>query len=246
MALPSTREEFKEHCLRKLGHPVIVVNLDDDQMEDRIDEGLQFFYEHHYDGVEKVYRKHQVTATDIANGYVTLPDAFIGVVRLFRLSGVGSAGMFNIQYQFMLNNIHNLSSTGMQYLEGAKQYMNMLADMLVGDKSLRFVRHKNQIKVDVDWSKTFSAGDWIVFEVYKRIDAEDNSEVWNDMFLKRYVTALFKRQWGSNLKKYSGVNMPGNVTFNGQAIFEEGKEEVQQLEDEVYDKWSTPPDFMTG
>lgn len=247
MAQPSTRDTFKDYCLRRLGHPVIVVNLDDDQMEDRIDEGLQFFYEHHFDGTEKIYRKHQITATDITNGYITIPDSIIGVVKMFRLSGQGSAGMFNIQYQFMLNNIHNLSNSGsLQYYEGAKQYLNLMQDMLVGDKSIRFVRHKNQIRVDVNWSTTFVVGDWIVFEVYTRIDAADNGEVWNDMFLKRYVTALFKKQWGANLKKYAGVSLPGNVTFTGQGLYDEADEEIQQLESEIYSKWSTPPMFMVG
>jgi hypothetical protein len=119
-------------------------------------------------------------------------------------------------------------------------------DMLVGEKSLRFNRHKNQIKVDVNWSDTFNVGDWIVFEVYMRIDPETYSEVWNDIFLKRYTTALFKRQWGLNLKKYTGVMMPGNVTFNGQEIFDEAEEEIQQLEAEIYNKWSEPPAFFVG
>jgi hypothetical protein len=120
MAVPTTRETFKTHCLRRLGHPVITINVDEDQLEDRIDEALQFYHEHHYDGMEKVFRKHQITQDDINNGYVTIPDTIIGVVRLFRLSGIGSAGMFNVQYQFMLNNVQNIAQTGLQYLAGAK------------------------------------------------------------------------------------------------------------------------------
>lgn len=246
MAIPATREDFKEYCLRRLGHPVIVVNVDDDQMEDRIDEALQFYHEHHYDGMERVYRKHQITAADITNGYITIPDSIIGVVRIFRLSGVGSAGIFNVQYQFMLNNVHNLTSTGLQYFAGAKQYLNLMQDMLVGEKSIRFMRHKNQIKIDVNMDKTFDSGDWVVFEVYMSIDPEAWPEIWKDIFLKRYTTALIKRQWGINLKKYSGITMPGNVTFNGQQIYEEAEQEITQLETEIYSKWSEPPIFFTG
>lgn len=249
MSEPTTRAEFISYCKRRLGYPVITINVEDTQVDDRVDEALQYFYENHSDGSEKIYRKHQVTQTDITNGYITLPEEYLNIVRIFRLetNGSGLSNPFNVEYQFALAEMHTLASTGgLQYYTTTKSYLNMMQDIFSGEKSFRFSRHKDRLHIDFDWANSVAVGDWIVIEAYRYILAADNSDVWNDIFLKRYATALIKRQWGLNMKKFQGIQLPGNLQFDGQRIYEEAEEEIKQLETEMYDKYAEPPDFFVA
>jgi hypothetical protein len=252
MAIPTTKDEFKEYCLRRLGEPVIKVNVEEGQLDDRVSEALEYWNEYDYDGVEKIYRRHEITQDDITNGYVDIPANFVGVTRIFPLtSNKGSGNMFSAKYQFHLNEVPHLFGGGggsqpMAKYASTRSYLSMVQFLLEGEKSVRFVRHKNILRVDMDWAEMLTVGDWILIEAYRKLDGDTDSSVWSDIFLQRYTTALIKRQWGINLKKFDGVQMPGGTTFNGQQIFEEAMEEINKLEDEVHDKWSRPPDFFVG
>jgi hypothetical protein len=252
MGVPTTREEFKDYCLRRLGDPVIKINVEEEQVEDRIDEALEFWHEYDFDGVEKLYRKHEVTSTDITNGYISLPTDFIGVTRIYPITGNKVTGnIFSAKYQFYLNQVPFLFGgsgppLAMSTYYTTRSYLNMVDFLLEGEKSVRFVRHKNILRLDLDASEVLSAGDWLLIESYRKIDVSENSSVWTDIFLQRYTTQLIKRQWGINLKKFDGVQMPGGTTFNGQQIYDEAVQEIAKLEDEMQDKWSRPVDFFVG
>lgn len=253
MGVPTTKDEFKEYCLRRLGKPVITINVEEEQLDDRISDALEYWNEYDYDGVEKIYRRHEITATDINNGYVTIPSNFIGVTRIFPLTGNKVTGnMFSAKYQFHLNQVPHLfaGATGTQPMAkyaSTRSYLSMVEFLLEGEKSVRFVRHKGILRLDMDWSEMLEAGDWILIEAYRKLEGgDDSTSVWSDIFLQRYATALIKRQWGINLKKFEGVQLPGGTTFNGTQIYQEAMEEINKLEEEVHDRWSRPPDFFVG
>lgn len=249
MAKPNSRQSFIDYCLRALGHPVIEINIDDDQIEDRVDEALQLYQHYHADAVEKVYLSHEVTDDDIANGYIPLNDLVTDVVRVMPLNdGFNANDMFDVKYQMHLHDIYSLSYMGslVEY-EMAQQWLSLLNLKLDNDnKHISFDRHKNQLRIDMDWEEEVSAGNYIVVECYRILDPETYTDVYNDYFLKRYATALIKRQWGINLKKFEGMVMPGGVTFNGQQLFDEANEEITKLEEEIRLNWEQPIDFFTG
>lgn len=249
MAKPNSRSTLIDYCLRALGAPVIEINVDDDQVEDRIDEALQFYQHYHADAIEKVYLKHEVTADNITNGYIPINDLVTDVVRIFPLREGGStSNMFDVRYQMHLNDIYSMGYMGslLDY-EMSMQWLSML-DMIIDsdDKHINFERHKNQLRVDMDWSQEIEAGEYIIVECYRILDPATYTDVYNDYFLKRYATALIKQQWGVNLSKFEGMVMPGGVTFNGRQILEDAKEEIEKLNEEVRLNWEQPVDFYTG
>jgi hypothetical protein len=246
MAIPSSRESFKEYCLRKLGKPVIEINADDDQIDDRIDEALLYYADYHFDGTEKQYYKYQVTQTDITNKYVTLPENIIGAVSIFPVGqGLNTNNLFNIRYQIALNDLYTLTSVSMVPYYMALTHIQYLEQLLVGQQQLRYNRHTNKFYVDMDWG-IINVGDYLIIEAYQVVDPNTYTNVWGDRWLARYATALIKQQWGSNIKKYQGMQLPGGLTFNGQQIYDEATEERKELESEMITSYSLPVTDMIG
>ena len=247
MAKLTSREELKQYSLRRLGEPVIQVNADDTQLEDRIDDAFQFYREYHFDAIEKVYLKHQITANNISQGYVEVSDAVVGVNAVLPFTNKTSGNaLFSIQYQILINDLYSLMSTDIIYYTQVKRQIELLQQVLAGIKPVRFNRHANRIYIDMDWSVELDVGDFIVFEAYRILDSETYNDVYDDMFLKRYTTALFKRQWGENLKKFGGISLPGGTTLNGEAIYNEAMAEIAQIEQEMQGRFELPVDFFTG
>jgi len=249
MAQPNSRTTLIDYCLRSLGAPVIEINVDEDQLDDRIDEALQFYQFYHDDAIEKVYLKHVVTQDDIDNGYIPINDLVTDVVRVLPLrETVSSTDMFDIRYQIHLNDIYALGFMGSltEYVM-AQQWLALL-DLVVDsdEKHVNFERHKNRLEIFMDWSEEVEVGDNLVIECYRIIDPETYTDVYNDYFLKRYATALMKKQWGQNLIKFEGMVMPGGVTFNGRQLFDDANEEIKELTEEARLNWEKPVDFMTG
>lgn len=246
MAVPTSREEFKQYCLRKLGKPVIEINVDDDQVEDRIDEALKYYWDYHFDGVEKTYYKYQVLETDYNNKYITLPDNILGATNIFNPStAFGIGDMFNIRYQIALNDLYTLTSVSVVPYYLARTHLNVLAEMLVGTQPIRFNRNMHRLYIDADWTM-MPAGTWLVVEAYQIVDPDTYTDTWGERWLGRYATALIKKQWGSNLTKFTGMQLPGGVMFNGEKIFNDASAELDQLEHEMIHSYSLPNSDMYG
>jgi hypothetical protein len=249
MAKPNSRQTLIDYCLRSLGAPVIEINIDDDQLDDRVDEALQFYQHYHDDAIEKIYLKHEVTQTDIDNGYIAINDLITDVVRVLPLrETVSSTDMFDIRYQIHLNDIYALGFMGSltEYVM-AQQWLSLLDLVIDSDeKHVNFERHMNRLTIHMDWSEEVEVGDHLLVECYRIIDPDTFTDVYNDYFLKRYATALIKKQWGQNLIKFEGMVMPGGVTFNGRQLFDDAVQELEQLVEEARLNWEKPVDFMTG
>lgn len=241
MAVPSNRAEFKEYCLRKLGKPVIEINVDDDQVEDRIDEALKFYWDYHFDGSELTYYKHQITEQNIADKYITLPENIIGAVSVFPIGDptINSQDLFNIRYQIALNDLYTLTSVSMVPYYMAMTHLGVISEMLVGLPLIRYSRHKDRLYVDIDWNKVV-AGNYLLVQAYEVIDPDTFTDAWGDRFLAKYATALIKKQWGANLIKFSGLQLPGGVTFNGEKIYDDADAEIQRIEEDMINSNSLP------
>lgn len=314
MANPSSRQGLIDYCLRQLGHPVIEINVDEDQLEDRVDEAIQFYRDFHYDATEKIYKSvliegsliqitgvnaasftngstitggtsgataivlsnvsankmkiHEISGTFVVGEtitgtasatiltitlgnydkkYIDLDDSIMGVERIIQLSNKKSGlGMFDVRYQLLLNNIQSLTNTDIIYFSQLKTHLNLINDLLTGQKPIRFNRHMNRLFIDMNWKEDVDIDDYIIVEGWKFLDPDVYTDVYNDGFLKRYTTALIKRQWGNNLKKFEGVQMPGGVTLNGQRIFDEAMTEIDSLKEEAKNTYQLPIDFFTG
>jgi hypothetical protein len=247
MATIQNRNDFKEYCLRRLGKPVIDINVDDTQVEDRVDDALKYYWDYHFEGTEKIYYKYQVTDQDIANKWIPVPENVIGVVRIFPLGDyIATNNIFNIRYQIALNDLYTLTYQSMVPYYMAFQQLQLLEQLLVGEQPIRFNRHSNRLYVDTDWSTKITPGSWLVAEAYMVIDPEVYSSVWNDRWLQRYATAHIKRQWGANLTKFSGMQLPGGVMFNGEKIYNDAVEEIEKLEQEMIISYSLPVTDMIG
>lgn len=252
-----SREYLKDYALRRLGFPVIEINVDDAQVEDRIDDALQFFSQYHFDGVEKAYLPYTITQQDIDNKYIdtsSIPTGSTGaeivsVQKVFVVDQATSAGMFSVQYQLMLNDYFNgflTGSSNLNYYDTTKQYLNMLQLILNPEKQVEFSRVTNKIKLGTDWTTTFKVGEKMLIECYVALDANTFPEIFNDILLKRYVTALIKRQWASNLIKFKDIPLPGGMKFDAALIYSEAVNEITQIEDTVQSKYELPVDFMVG
>jgi len=247
MAKPTTRATLQEYCLRSLGSPVIEVNVDDDQIEDRTDDALQFYQEYHSDGVIREYIKHELTATDITNNYITLNDSVTSVVRMLNINATTGSSLFDMGYHMRQNDIFLLQglSTQMQEYEMSQQKLSLVDHRLNSQEHIRFSRHMNRIHMDEGYGD-LSAGEFIVLEVYSIIDPSTYTDVFNDHFLKKYLTALIKRQWGANMMKFEGFQLPGGITMNGRQMFDDAIEEIKELEEECRLAWMTPDNFIMG
>jgi hypothetical protein len=247
MAVPTTRSEFKEYCLRKLGKPVIEINVDDDQVEDRIDESLRYYWDYHFDGTEKLYYKHQVTSQNMIDKYITLPENIIGAIRVFPIADpmVRSDDLFNIRYQIALNDLYTLTSVSMVPYYMVMEHLALITEMLVGQQPIRYNRHKDRLYVDMDWGK-INVGEYLLVEAYEVIDPNEWTDVWADRWLQNYVTAKIKYQWGSNLTKFTGMQLPGGVQFNGEKILGDAQQEIEKMEAEMISSYSLPVSDMVG
>lgn len=247
MAVPASREQFKEYCLRELGKPVIEINVDDDQVDDRVDQALSYYWDYHFDGSEKAYYKHQITSQNITDKFITLPENIIGAVNIFPIGdpSLSASDIFNIRYQIALNDLYTLTSVSLVPYYMAMQHLATVSDVLVGRQPIRYSRHKNKLYIDMDWTK-LDVGQYIIVEAYEIVDPVTYSDVWKDRWLAQYATQLIKRQWGTNLKKFIGMQLPGGVTFNGQQIYNEADEEIKRLEAEMISSYSMPVMDMIG
>jgi hypothetical protein len=247
MAVPTSRQEFKDYCLRALGRPVISINVEDDQVEDRIDQALKYYGDYHFDATERIYYKHQVTSTDITNKYITLPENIIGAVSIFSIGdpSVRSDDLFNIRYQIALNDLYTLTSVSLVPYYMVMQHLAVIQELLVGKQPIRYTRHRNILHIDMDWN-TINVGEYLLVEAYQVIEPTTYTDVWGDRWLAEYATQLIKRQWGNNLKKFGGMQMPGGITFNGQQIYDEADADIKQMEKEMIMNYSLPVMDMVG
>lgn len=251
MAKPNSRTTFIDHCLRALGAPVIEINVDDDQLDDRVDDAIQYYQEYHGDAVVRNLRKHQITQTDIDNGYVEIPSAFLSINNVLDTAlSNGGTDIFSIDYQLHLNDIFDLGGPyggGLVNYELTKQYMALINRNINGVfERIEYSRHKDRVNFHTDTLEDIGVGNYVIFDGYEVIDPDISTQVWNDMFLKKYATALFKRQWGLNLMKFDGMQLPGGVTLNGRQIFDDAKEEIDKLEEEMQLRHEMPPHFIIG
>lgn len=248
MALPTNREQFKQFCLRKLGWPVVEVNVSDEQVDDRVDEALQYYADYHFDATEQVYYRYEVQAEDKVNGYITLPENIIGAVEIFDIGSdsISSVNnMFNIRYQIALNDLYNLTNVGLVPYYTARLHLSTIRELLVGRQPIRFQRHTNRLDIDMDWDLV-EVGQYLIVRAYQVIDPDEYTDVWKDRWLARYATALIKQQWGNNLKKFEGVQLPSGITFNGQTIYDEATAEIAEMEGEMINTYSIPVCDMIG
>ena len=249
MARPNSRATLIDYCLRKLGHPVIEINVDDDQIEDRIDDALQMFSEYHTDGTQRVYLKHQVTQDDITNQYIPINDAVLYVSRVLRPeSGTSAYSMFNIKYQMHLNDMYGLNFMGNinQYVQ-TQQYLGTI-DMTVGNgvEAVTYNRHLNRIYLSIDWGVDILVDQYMIFECYRLVDPSTSTDVYDDIFVKNYSTALIKQQWGANLIKFEGMQLPGGVTLNGRQIYDDATNEIKDLQEKLRNDYEAPPFMAIG
>lgn len=242
----TSRETLKQYALRALGAPVLEINVDEDQLEDRIDEALEYWRQYHYDGVEKVYMKHQIIQTNIDNKYIPVPDLVYGITRVIPISQTASStSLFDIQYQLRLHDLYDLTSTSIIYYKSVMSHIALLDSELNGQQGFRFNRLQGRLNIDINWTTEVKVGTWVVFECYRALDPAESVKVWNDGWLKHYLIALFKKQWAVNIKKFSGIQLPGGVTLDGDKLYDEATGEIKELEDELVNK-SAPLEFFLG
>ena len=266
MATPNSRQSLIEQCLRTLGHPVIQINVDSEQCEDRLDEALQFFSERHFDGVQRTYFKYPLTQTDIDRGYINIADIdtpsgdpdgpsgedIVSVVKVFRFGNMGSIGMFDIRYQLALTDYFGINrglngsqTTPLAGYAISMSYISLIEQFFSPEKSIRFSKVTNKIYIDSIESDV-PVGHYVVIEAFATLDPDLHTAIYNDRLLKKYLTALIKRQWGSNMLKYDGVQLPGGITFKGQQIYQDAISEIAAVEQEFYLTHELPIDFILG
>lgn len=234
----STRENFIEYCLRKLGSPIVEINIDPDQIEDRIDEAIEYFRLYHWDGIERVFLKYKVTETDAANRYITLPDYIYGINKVYNTASGTSASksIFDLQYQLRLNDLYDLTSTSIIYYSQVMSHLQLLDTILNGQKIYNFNRLNGKLIIETNWTQNIGVNSYILIECYRALDPATAPLIWNDIWLKHYATALLKKQWGANIKKFDGMQLPGGITVDGKSLWNEAVEEIEALEDELKNK----------
>lgn len=259
MAVITTRKQLIDYCLRRLGEPVIEVNVDEDQIEDKVDDALQVYREFHSDATFRTYHEHELTETDIANKYVQIPEEIIYVSRMFSSSNsfVGSSNMFSFNYQFAMSDFHELSGVGaggLAYYDQMRSYLELVDMKINGLPIVNFSRRQNRLYI---WSdiedKQLTAGDYVCFECYRVVPETDDvgniggvTTILNDMFMKDYTTALIKHQWGVNMSKFEGMQLPGGVTINGRQYIEDANQELETIRERMRLEQEEPPEFLVG
>ena len=279
MAKPSTRQGLIDYCLRRLGAPVLEINIDDDQIDDLVDDAIQYFNERHFDGVERMYLKYKITQDDIDRGkasgtdgvgivtttgtstivgtattfnyyensnYIQVPDSVIGIESIFKFdTSTISGGMFSIKYQLFLNDLYYFNSVELLQYSMTKSYLSDIDHLLTTDKQVRFNKRQDRLYLDIDW-KAQSEGTFIVLDCYRALDPASFTQVYNDSFVKRYLTALMKRQWGQNLIKFIGVKLPGGIELNGRQLYEDAERELDAIKQSMAMEYELPPMDLIG
>ena len=280
MAKPSTRQELIDYCFRKLGAPVLEINVDDDQADDLIDDALQLFGERHFDGIERMYLKYELTQEDIDRGkasgtsgvgivtttgnstsvsglgtvtsnfyetsnFIQVPDSVVGIDRIFKFDTSSiSGGMFSIKYQLFLNDLYYFNSVNLLQYSMTKIYLEDIDHLLTTDKQIRFNKRQNRLYLDIDWAAQ-DAGTFLVIQCDRILDPDNFTGVYNDSFLKLYLTSLIKRQWGQNLIKFQGVKLPGGLEMNGRQIYDDAERELESIRERLISEYELPPlDFI--
>jgi len=280
MAKPASRQELIDYCLRKLGAPVLEINVDDDQIDDLVDDALQYFQERHFDGVERMFLKYKITEEDLKRGkasgtngvgivtttasasipgigttnfnwyensnFIQVPDSVIGVERIFRFdTSQISGGMFSIKYQLFLNDLYYFNSVELLQYSMVKSYLEDIDFLLTTDKQIRFNKRQNRLYLDVDWGAQ-KADTFLILDCYRILDPTTFTKVYNDSFLKKYLTSLIKKQWGQNMMKFTGVKLPGGVELNGRQMYDDAQREIDILMEKMSSTYELPPYDMIG
>jgi len=272
MAIPTTKATFKSYCLRNLGFGVIDINVSDDQADDRIDEALQYFSQYHYDGVERMYLKHLITSAEVTrarandtatatdkidstvtadwlegNNWIPVPDTVVSVIQVYPFNEGSTSNMFDVRYQLRLNDLYDFSSQSILHYDMTMKHLDFLEHILVGETPIRFNQHQNRLYIDMDWANDVTADeDYIIIECFRKLDPTTYTDIFDDIYLKRYATALLKRQWGANLSKFNGVTMLGGVTMNGETLYSQAQEEILRLEEQIQLAFELPPMYQIG
>jgi len=253
MAVPDSRTTLKSYCKRKLGEDgnyMIDVNVSDNQADDCVDDALQYYQDYHTDAIQRTFVKYQLTADDITNGStngIPLTDTGItGVVNVYPVSNSSSSNIFDLNYQIRQNDLWTLVSAELTYYEIVKEQVSFINTMLVGTKTFDFTRHMNRLYIYMNWATDASVDKYLLLEVYKVVNPETYTEVYNDVWLKKYTTALMKRQWGQNLFKFEGIQLPGGLTYSGSTIYDQATTEIDALETEMDSKYQEMPHFLIG
>lgn len=244
--VPQSRTEFKQWVLRKLGAPVVSINLDDSQIEDLIDEGLQFYQRNHYNGSEQVYVPYLVDATVKSNKFLFVPATMTGVTRVFQLQNTSSSNILSTEFMVMSDALWQaLRGTGLASYVQLQQYRNLISQLTVGEKPIRFNRTVGKVHVDANW-ESIPLNSYLVIEGWSAVDPDTNTLIWSDDWFQRYVVQLVKSSWGTVLKKYTGVQLPGGITLDGASLYNEAEESIKDLKEELKTTYSLPPMMMVG
>lgn len=279
MSQPSNRQELIDYCKRKLGYPVLEINVADEQIQDLVDDALQLYHERHYDGVYPTFFKYKITQHDVDRGrdlktlnvtkittnqtniagisttfeyeendnYLEVPDNVIGINKIFSFDDTNgiSQGMFSLKYQMFLNDIYYWGTSELLSYAMTKTYLEDLDFLLTTQKQIRYNKRQNRLYLDIDWS-SIRSGDFIVIDCYAILDPMIYNKVWNDSFVKKYLTALIKKQWGQNMIKFTGVKLPGGIEFNGRQLYDDAQQEIDTLLEKMSTDYELPPLDMIG
>lgn len=250
MAAPNSRTTLIDYCLRNLGSPVLEVNVDPDQLEDRVDEAIQYYQNFHSDATLRTFLKHQVTTTDVTNEYITLSASVQNITKMFNVHGSAmSRNFFDIKYQMHLNDMRQMHGFigELAYYEQMQQYLSTLDMKLNGTPQVQFSRMQNRLYIHGEFQDgDLKAGDYLVAEIYEKINPDTFTNVYNDLWLKEYTTALIKRQWGANLMKFEGMQLPGGVMINGRQLYDDGEGDIARLRESIRLEHEMPTDFFVG
>lgn len=244
-----SRDALKDYALRALGAPVLMINVDDDQLEDRIDDALDMFWQYHFDGSVRGYVKHQITQEDIDSKRIKLPPNVLAVLRVLPLDTTSGMSINNLQYVMYMTDImdfRRFSGYGLSSFTLTSSYLNLVQDMFSPERVINFNMHHGFLTLDIDWGDKIKLGDWIIAEVYSVVDPEEFAEAYGNKWLREYTTQLFKKQWGSNLIKVSGATFSGGMTINGEKIYNDASDEIEKLEDRLRNEYAYPVDFFVG
>ena len=268
MAKPNTKAELKEYALRRLGKPVLEINVSDDQCDDAIDYTLQKFQQFHYDGAERVYLKHKVTQDDIdraaaandtqttstagndnwleSNTYLEIPQHILSVEGIFSFTDKGTANIFDIRYQMRLNDLYDFTSTQFYHYYMIQQHLGTIDFLLEGIKPTRYQATQDRLYLDMDWTTDVTLDSYILIKCWRALDPTTWTEIYDNMWVKDYTAAKIKKQWGQNMTKFQNVQMPGGVTLNGEMIYNDAVQELKDLDEQLRSEWETPPLDMIG
>jgi len=281
MGRPSTRTEFIDYCKRQLGAPVLEINVADEQIEDIVDDAIQYFQERHFDGVAQTYMKYKVTQDDIDRGkgpgssgvvglttssatadiagtdvqfdytensnYLAIPPSIIGITKIFHFDGSNTItnNMFSVKYQLFLNDIYYWGATELLTYAMTKTYLEDINFLLTTEKQIRFNQRQDRLYIDIDWD-SMTEGDYLILDCFRAMDPNDYTRVWNDSFLKPYTVALIKKQWGTNLLKFTGVKLPGGTELNGRQIYDDAEKDLTRIREIMSNTYELPPLDMIG